>query len=154
MDFDFFEDKITIYNNIPAKANTPMQYGFRYVLDKVCKIDTVSQKLNGTTTQFVNGDTVITENIGQYRPPTDMLGEDVVNYTDFGYYAIPELYRRQYWTFAPQDFIVYGEVDDIVTNAQEFSALKQKYKYSGMIIANVADNRVGLDIDNVEATSV
>lgn len=150
---NLYNRKCTIYCVIPSKSNTPAVYGHRFVLNDCAIENTTSQRLSGVTIQLVNVDSVITKNIADYRPPTDTVGSDSTGFSDYGFYAIPQMYRNKFYTVNAQDFIVYDVVDDEISTAQEFSALKNKYKNNGMIVAQGIDNRKGLKVDNITAVS-
>ena len=95
---------------------------------------------NGTITNIVNAKSVITRDVNRYKTPIE-------------YAEIPVDLRVDYYTAQIGDFVVFGEVDDVVTTASEFSQLQSKYKNNGMKITSVSANIFGLSVDNVTMTN-
>ena len=52
------------------------------------------------------------------------------------------------------DFIVFGEVDDIVTTSREFEALQKKYAKNGFSVTAVTPYIFGTAVDNVTMSNV
>lgn len=136
---DLYTQKVTIYNNIPKNAVEERHFD-KFVIDK-CNIQGgLVNEANGTITNIVNAKSVITRDVSRYKTPLE-------------YAEIPVDLRVDYYTAQIGDFIVFGEVDDIVTTASEFSQLQSKYKNNGMKITSVSANIFGLSVDNVTMTN-
>lgn len=136
---DLYTQKVTIYNDIPKNAVEDRHFD-KFVIDK-CNIQGgLVNEANGTITNIVNAKSVITRDLNRYKTPIE-------------YAEIPVDLRVDYYTAQIGDFIVFGEVDDIVTTASEFSQLQSKYKNNGMKITSVSANIFGLSADNVTMTN-
>lgn len=136
---DLYTQKVTIYNDIPKNAVEERHFD-KFVIDK-CNIQGgLVNEANGTITNIVNAKSVITRDLNRYKTPIE-------------YAEIPVDLRVDYYTAQIGDFIVFGEVDDIVTTASEFSQLQSKYKNNGMKITSVSANIFGLSADNVTMTN-
>lgn len=137
---DFFKQKITIYNDIPADAVNQRRFD-RFLIEK-CNIQGgIVSKSDGTIENIVNAITVITKDIKQYKPPLE-------------YAKLPVDIKEDYYTVQVGDFIVLAEVDDIVTTSREFAELQSKYEGNGMVVRSVSVNIQGMDVDNVTITNV
>ena len=137
---DSYNKKVTIYNDIPADAVNPRSF-HRFVIDK-CNIQGgFVSKTDGTIQNIVNSQTVITKDVEHYKTPLD-------------YATVPADLKDFYFTAQIGDFIVFDEVDDIVTTSKEFSALQGKYKGNGMVITNAVANINGMSVDNVTMTNM
>ena len=136
---DLYTQKVTIYNDIPKNAVEERHFD-KFVIDK-CNIQGgLVNEANGTITNIVNAKSVITRDVSRYKTPLE-------------YAEIPVDLRVDYYTAQIGDFVVFAEVDDIVTTASEFSQLQSKYKNNGMKITSVSANIFGLSVDNVTMTN-
>lgn len=136
---DLFRSKVTIYNDITKNALEERHFD-RFVID-LCNIQGgFVNKTNGTIENIVNAKTVITKDIARYKSPLE-------------YSALPVDERENYYTVQIGDFVVLAEVDDVVTTAQEFSQLQQKYKDNGIKVVSVSANINGMAVDNVTMTN-
>ena len=136
---DLYTQKVTIYNDIPKNAVEERHFD-KFVIDK-CNIQGgLVNEANGTITNIVNSKSVITKDINRYKTPLE-------------YAELPVDLRVDYYTAQIGDFVVFSEVDDIVTTASEFSQLQSKYKNNGMKITSVSANIFGLSVDNVTMTN-
>ncbi len=136
---DFFTQKVTIYNDIPKNAVEDRHFD-RYVIEK-CNIQGgIVHEADGTISNIVNAKTVITKDIEHYKSSME-------------YGTLPVDKRKDYYTVQIGDFVVFGEVDDVVTTSSEFSQLQTKYKNNGMKVTSVAVNIFGLAVDNVTITN-
>ena len=136
---DLYTQKVTIYNDIPKNAVEERHFD-KFVIDK-CNIQGgLVNEANGTITNIVNAESVITRDVNRYKTPLE-------------YAEIPVDLRVDYYTAQIGDFVVFDEVDDVVTTASEFSQLQSKYKNNGMKITSVSANIFGLSVDNVTMTN-
>ena len=136
---DLYTQKVTIYNDIPKNAVEERHFD-KFVIDK-CNIQGgLVNEANGTITNIVNAKSVITRDVNRYKTPQE-------------YAEIPVDLRVDYYTAQIGDFVVFGEVDDVVTTASEFSQLQSKYRNNGMKITSVSANIFGLSVDNVTMTN-
>ena len=136
---DLYTQKVTIYNDIPKNAVEERHFD-KFVIDK-CNIQGgLVNEANGTITNIVNAKSVITRDVNRYKTPLE-------------YAELPVDLRVDYFTAQIGDFVVFGEVDDVVTTASEFSQLQSKYKNNGMKITSVSANIFGLSVDNVTMTN-
>lgn len=132
---ELYTDKVTIYNDVPATSAEKRHFD-RYVLDR-CNIQSGRvSRADGTIENIVNAITVWTKNVENYKDPRD-------------YRLIPTDLRDSFWTAQIGDFVVFGEVDDIVETAADFQALQSKYKDNGLKITTTSPNIYGLNVDNV-----
>ena len=157
---DLFKSKVTIYNDIPQKkipiVETAIENGIErqtqgeYVIEdrhfdrfviELCNIQGgFVNKTNGTIENIVNAKTVITKDVERYKSPLE-------------YAALPVDEREDFYTVQIGDFVVLAEVDDVITTAQEFSQLQQKYKDNGIRVISVSANINGMAVDNVTMTN-
>ena len=136
---DLYTQKVTIYNDIPKNAVEERHFD-KFVIDK-CNIQGgLVNEANGTITNIVNAKSVITRDVNRYKTPLE-------------YAELPVDLRVDYFTAQIGDFVVFAEVDDVVTTASEFSQLQSKYKNNGMKITSVSANIFGLSTDNVTMTN-
>jgi hypothetical protein len=134
-----YTQKITIYNDIPKNAVEDRHFD-RFVVEK-CNIQGgLVNEANGTITNIVNAKSVITRDVKRYKTPLEYAG-------------LPVDIRVDYFTAQIGDFVVFAEVDDVVTTASEFSQLQTKYRNNGMKITSVSPNIFGLSVDNVTMTN-
>ena len=136
---DLYTQKVTIYNDIPKNAVEERHFD-KFVIDK-CNIQGgLVNEANGTITNIVNAKSVITRDVNRYKTPIE-------------YAEIPVDLRVDYYTAQIGDFVVFAEVDDVVTTASEFSQLQSKYRSNGMKITSVSANIFGLSVDNITMTN-
>jgi hypothetical protein len=137
---DLFDQKVTIYNDIPKTAVEDRHFD-RFVVDK-CNIQGgIVSKADGTVENIVNAVTVISRDVERYKSPID-------------YRNIPVDLREDFYTVQVGDFIVLSEVDDIVTTSREFAELQEKYKDDGIVVRSVSANIHGMSVDNVTIANV
>lgn len=136
---DLYTQKVTIYNDIPKNAVEERHFD-KFVIDKCNVQGGLVNEANGTITNIVNAKSVITRDINRYKTPLE-------------YAELPVDLRVDYFTAQIGDFVVFAEVDDVVTTASEFSQLQTKYRNNGMKITSVSANIFGLSVDNVTITN-
>ena len=130
---DFFTSKVTIYNDFSIDKVRRFE---RFVIDKCQITGQLVESNNSTIRKVVNADTVITKDIAHYKSPVE-------------YVKLAETERGNYYTVQTGDFVVFGEVEDIVSDANEFAQLQNKYKDSGIKITSVSANIHGMAVDNI-----
>lgn len=132
---ELFNRKVTIYNDVPADSVNPRRFD-RFVVDR-CNIQGgYVEKADGTIQNIVNAQTVVTRDVDHYKPP--ML-----------YALLPSDEKEHFYTVQVDDFVVFAEVDDEVTNSREFANLQQKYAKNGMLITAVNPYIFGTESDNI-----
>lgn len=136
---EMFKSKVTIFNDIPEDNVNPRRFE-RFVINKCQVYGGYVTTSDNSVQNVVNAQTVITKDIEHYKPPVE-------------YIKLPEDERDNYYTVQIGDFIVFGEIDDIVTDANEFSKLQQKYKKNGIKVTTVNANIYGMEVDNVTMTN-
>lgn len=136
----FFNRKVTIYNDITADAVNPRRFD-RFVIDKCTIQGGFVEKADGTIQNIDNAQTVITKDVEHYKAPIE-------------YAQLPVDEKDKYFTAKIDDFIVFGEVDDIVTTSREFQNLQQKYRGNGMLISAVTPYIFGTAVDNITMTNL
>ena len=137
---DFFSGKVTIYNDIPADSVNARRFD-RFVIDK-CNIQGgIVSKADGTIENIVNAVSVITKDVTHYKQPLQ-------------YSKLPVDIRENFYTVKVGDFIVFAEVDDVVTTSREFAELQEKYKDNGIVVRSVSANIHGMSVDNVTMANV
>lgn len=137
---DLFTRKITIYNDIPKTAVEERHFD-RFVID-LCNIQGgLISKADGTIENIVNAQTVITKDVKRYKSPLE-------------YAKIPVDLRKDFFTVQIGDFLVFDEVDDIVTTSREFSDLQSKYNDNGMVVRSVSANINEMSVDNIVMTNM
>ena len=136
---DFWKQKVTIYNDISANAVENRHFD-RCVID-LCNVQggRVS-KADGTIENIVNAITVWTKDVKRYKEPRE-------------YALLPVDVREQHFTVQIGDFVVLGEVDDIVENSLDFATLQKKYENNGFKVTSVSPNINGMAVDNVSFTN-
>ena len=133
---DFFNKKVTIYNDVPSDGVNPRRFD-RFVIEK-CNIQKgVLQSADGTIEKVVNAQTIITKDIEHYKTPLE-------------YARLPADEKNKYFTANVNDFVVLAEVDDIVTTSREFQELQVKYKNNGFSVTAVNEYLNGMSVDNVQ----
>lgn len=137
---DIWKSKVTIFNDIPKTALEERHFD-KFVIE-LCNIQggTVT-RADGTIQNVVNAKTIITKDIAHYKSPAE-------------YSELPVDERESYYTVRSGDFVVFGEVDDVVTTAAEFSQLQQKYKDNGIKISSISVNINGMAVDNITMANV
>ena len=133
-----FTDKVTIYNDIPSDGVNLRRFD-RFVIDKCLIYNQVSEGADGTIQKIINAQNVITKDIEHYKTPVE-----------YSKLAVDE--KDNYYTVQIDDFVVFGEVDDVVTTSKEFQALQQKYKHNGFSVTSVNTSIHGMSVDNVHIT--
>ena len=137
---DLWTQKVTIYNDI-AKTAVENRHFDRFVIDK-CNIQGgIVSKADGTIENIVNAVTIITRDVEKYRDPLE-------------YKNIPVDLREKCYTVQLGDFIVFGEVYDIITDSREYAELQEKYKDSGIVVRSTSANIHGMSVDNVTMANV
>jgi hypothetical protein len=137
---DLFTNKVTIYNDIPKTAIEERHFD-RFVID-LCNIQGgVVSRADGTIENIVNAQTIITKDVERYKSPLE-------------YASVPVDLREDFFTVQIGDFIVFDEVEDIVTTSREFSELQSKYADNGMVVRSVSANINGMSVDNVTMSNV
>lgn len=136
---NIFKGKVTIYNDIPKNAVEDRHFD-RFVIDKCSIQGGIVNEADGTITNIVNATTIITKDVEHYKSPLE-------------YASLPVDLRENYYTVQIGDFVVFSEVDDIVTTASEFSQLQSKYKNNGIKVTSVAPNIFGTAVDNIAITN-
>lgn len=131
--------KVTIYNDIPADSVNPRRFE-KFVIDKCIIQGGYVTKTDNTISNPVNAKTILTKDIQHYKPYME-------------YIKLSQEERKNYFTAKAGDFIVFGEADDIVTDAEEFSNLQQKYKDNGIRVTSISENICGLNVDNIQFTN-
>lgn len=135
-----FAEKATIYNSI-AKTPAEDRHWDRFVINK-CQIQSgFVENADGTIRNVVNATTVITKDIEHYKPADD-------------YAKVPVDMRAEFFTVKTGDFVVFGEVTDEVTTAQEYNELQEKYKDKGIRIKSYNAYINGMAVDNVTMSNV
>lgn len=132
---DFYNKKVTIYNDIEKSAVEPRHWD-RRVIDKCMVYSGTVESSNETVQTITNAKNVITRDVEHYKSPSE-------------YALVPIDEREQYYTVQPDDFIVFGEVFDVVTNAAEWGDLQKKYKDNGMSVTTVNPYIFGMSTDNI-----
>lgn len=136
---DLWKSKVTIYNDIPSDKVNPRRFE-RFVISK-CQIQGgYVSKTDGTVENIVNAKTVITKDVEHYKSPIE-------------YIALSKDLKEIYYTAQVGDFVVFAEVDDVITTSEEFAKLQQKYKNKGMSITSVSESINGMSVDNVTMSS-
>lgn len=133
---DFFDKKVTIYNDIPADSVNPRRFD-RFVIDK-CNIQKgILQNADGTIEKVVNAQTITTKDVKHYKTPLE-------------YASLPVDEKDKFYTANVNDFVVLAEVDDVVTTSREFQDLQSKYKNNGFSVTAVNEYIHGMAVDNVQ----
>ena len=137
---NLFDSKMTIYNDIPANAIEDRRFN-RFVLDKCNVQGGRVSRADGTIENVVNAISVITKNIDEYLSPSEYLNT-------------PSDIKAKRYTVQVGDFIVFGEVDDVVENSLQWAQLQKKYEHGGIKIVSIAVNIHGLSVDNITMSNV
>lgn len=137
---DLFNKKVTIYNDTPEDGVNPRRFD-RFVIEKCSIQGGYVEKADGTIQNIDNAQTVITKDIQHYKSPMEYMQLSVDE-------------KDKYFTVQIDDFVVFDEVDDVVTTALEYKDLKKKYSKNGMSITSVNPYTFGTAVDNVTMTNV
>lgn len=130
-----FVKKVTIYNDIPYDGVNLRRFD-RFVIDRCLIYNQLTESADGTINKLVNTQNVITKDVEHYKSP-------------YEYSLLAEDERESFYTARPNDFVVYGEVDDVVTEQSEFTAIQKKYKNNGFLVTSVNASIFGMNVDNV-----
>lgn len=133
---DFFDKKVTIYNDIPADGVNARRFD-RFVINKCNVQKGILQSADGTIEKVVNAQTITTKDIEHYKTPLE-------------YAALPADMKDKYFTANVNDFVVLTEVDDVVTTSMEFQELQSKYRNNGFSVTAVNEYIHGMAVDNVQ----
>lgn len=130
-----FDSKVTIYNDIASDGVNLRRFD-KHVIDKCLVYNQLSEGGDGTVQKIINTQNVITIDVEHYKSPVD-------------YKNLASDNKDNYYTVQIDDFVVLGEVDDVVTSAKEFQNLQQKYKDNGFSVTSVNASIHGMTVDNV-----
>lgn len=133
-----FNKKVTIYNDIPSDGVSLRRFD-RFVIDKCLIYNQLTESASGTVQRVVNSQNVITKDVEHYKTPLE-------------YSQLAEDERENYYTVQVDDFVVYGEVEDVVTTSKEWQSLQQKYANNGFSVTAVNASIFGMNVDNVQIT--
>lgn len=132
---DKFINKVTIYNDIPSDGVNLRRFD-RFVIDKCFIYNQATEGADGTIQKIINAQNVITKDVEHYKTPIE-------------YKQLATDEKDNFYTVQIDDFVVFGEVDDIVTTSKEFQNLQQKYKDNGFLVTSVNASIYGMNVDNV-----
>ena len=118
-----FTDVVTIYNDIPADEVNPRRF-FRFVLKNCLIYNALTESGENTIQRIINSQSVLSKDTEQYKSP-------------YEYAKLPEDVKEKFFTVQIDDFVVFGEVDDVVTNSEEFRRLQEKYEDNGFSVTGV-----------------
>ena len=136
---DLWNAKVTIYNDISSDSVNPRRFN-RYIID-LCNVQGgYVEKSDGTVQNLVNAQTIITRDVAHYKSPRE-------------YAMLPIDAQSKFFTVQVDDFIVLGEVDDVVTTSKEFEALQKKYGNYGISVTSVNPYLFGMNTDNITITN-
>lgn len=130
-----FVDKVTIYNDIASDGVNLRRFD-RFVIDKCLIYNQATESADGTIQKIINAQNVVTKDIEHYKTPIE-------------YKQLATDEKDKYYTVQIDDFVVFGEVDDVVTTSKEFQNLQQKYKDNGFSVTSVNASIYGMSVDNV-----
>lgn len=136
---DLWGAKVTIYNDIPADGVNQRRFD-RFVIENCNVQGGYIEKADGTIQNIVNAQTIITRDVKHYKSPRE-------------YAMLPVDAKEKFFTVQVDDFIVLGEVDDVVTTSKEFDALQEKYGNYGILVTAVNPYIFGMSTDNVTITN-
>ena len=137
---NLWEKKVTIYNDIPQNAVEERHFD-RFVIEN-CNIQGgVVSKADGTIENVANAQTVWTRDIEHYKDPRE-------------YALTPVDERENFYTVQIGDFVVFGDVPDIVENSKDFATLQNKYANNGFKVTSVSPSIYGMSVDNVSFTNI
>lgn len=130
-----FVDKVTIYNDIPADGVNSRRFD-RFVIDKCLIYEQLTESADNTIQRVINARNVVTKDVEHYKSPLD-------------YARLPVDIKEKYYTVQVDDFVVLGEVDDVVTTGREFQELQTKYKENGFSVTAVSVYLKGTNTNNI-----
>jgi hypothetical protein len=134
---DFFNKKVTIYNDIPADSVNDRRFD-RFVIEKCNVQKGMLQNADGTIEKVVNAITITTKDTEHYKPSLE-----------YRYLPIDEI--EKYYTVQVNDVVIFGEVDDVATTRRELdNLLTEKYKNNGFLVTAVNEYIHGMSVDNVQ----
>lgn len=133
-----FDSKVTIYNDIPSDGVNPRRFD-RFVISKCLVYNQIAEGADGTIQRVINTQNIITKDIEHYKSPIE-------------YMQLATDEKDSYYTVQIDDFVVFGEVDDVVTTSKEFQNLQQKYKNNGFSVTAVNASIHSMTVDNVQIT--
>lgn len=136
---DFFAKKVTIYNDIPSDGVNPRRFD-RFVMNDCSVQGGFVEKADGTIQQIANAKTIICKDVERYKEPLE-------------YAKLPVDEKDSYFTVQIDDFVIFGEVDDVVTTSREFETLQKKYAKNGFSITAVTPYIFGTVADNISITN-
>lgn len=136
---ELFNKKITIFNDIEADGNVPRVFD-RFVVEKCQITEQCVDKADGTVRNVVNVKTVTTKDVGRYKSPVE-------------YAKLPTEERANFFTVQVGDIIVFGEVNNAVTNAKELQDLQRKYEGNCIKVTSVGTYINGMVTDNITMTN-
>lgn len=135
---NLFSKKVTIYNDVESDGVNPRSFN-RFVIDECMIYNQVAEGGEGTIQKIVNAQNVITRDVKHYKSPIE-------------YARLPVDEKEKFFTVNIDDFVVLGEVDDVVTTSREFQALQEKYANNGFSITAVNVSIYGMSVDNIQIT--
>lgn len=118
-----FTETVTIYNDIPEDEVNPRRF-YRHVVGKCLIYNALTESGENTIQRIINAQNVITKDTEHYKRP-------------YEYAKLPEDVKEKFYTVQIDDFIVFGEVDDVVTTSDEFQRLQEKYIDNGFLVSSV-----------------
>lgn len=136
---DLWDFKVTIYNDI-ADNGVEARHFDRFVIDRCSIQGGLVSRADGTIENIVNATTVWTKNVEDYRTPRE-------------YTFIPTDLREQYYTVQVGDFVVFGEVEDVVVDSRDFANLQKKYENNGFKVTSISYNKNNMAVDNLSFTN-
>ena len=136
MVINFFDKKVTIYNDIPSDGVNARQFN-RFVIDRCSIQKGAMQNADGTIEKVPNAIMIETKDVEHYKSPLE-------------YSLLPADEKGKYFTANVNDFFILAEVDDVVTTSREFQELQSKYKNNGFSVTAVNEYIYGLSVDNVQ----
>ncbi len=105
---DLWKQKVTIYNDIREDAVNTGRFD-RFVIEKCHIVKGRVPRADGTIENLINGKTIETKDVERYKTP-------------FEYRKTPIDLAEGFYTVQIGDFVVEGEVDDVVTTSREFKS--------------------------------
>ena len=133
---DVFDKKITIYNDIASDGVNARRFD-RFVVEKCMIYNQATESSDGTIQKVINSQNVITKDVERYKSPLE-------------YARLPADEKEKFFTVQVDDFVVLGEVDDVVTTSREFQNLRDKYAKNGFSVTAVNASVYGLKVDNIQ----
>ena len=131
-----YTDKVTIYNYIVSDIVNEEERFDRFVIDKCLIYNQLTESADDTVQKLVNTQNVVTKDVEHYKSPVE-------------YKRLPVDLKEDFYTVQVDDFIVLGEVDDVVTTSAEFRNLQKKYKDNGFLVTAVSAYLKGTRTNNI-----